>query len=178
MRDYNPPFSHGLSKDLTTHNSPKIRAGQRAKRNPSPSPWVLLGCCCCSLVIKSYRSLLRPPWTATYQWDFPGKNTGKVAFSFSRGSFWPRDQTRVICIGRQILYSRATKNNVHLKQTYTRGTSANQALIWAYLKVVMNTLKPRISSITMRVTHAPDEGFKMKRTFLFFSGVNNIYISQ
>ena len=27
-----------------------------------------------------------------------------VAISFSRGSFQPRDQTRVSCIGRQILY--------------------------------------------------------------------------
>ena len=71
MRDYNPPFSHGLSKDLTTHNSPKIRAGQRAKRNPSPSPWVLLGFCCCSLVIKSYRSLLWPPMDCNLPMGFP-----------------------------------------------------------------------------------------------------------
>ena len=31
-----------------------------------------------------------------------------VAIPFSRESFWPRDQTRVSCIGRQILYCWAT----------------------------------------------------------------------
>ena len=31
-----------------------------------------------------------------------------VAISFSRGPYWPRDQTQVSCIGRQILYGRAT----------------------------------------------------------------------
>ena len=32
-----------------------------------------------------------------------------VAISFSRGSSWPRDQTWVSCIGRQILYRQATR---------------------------------------------------------------------
>ena len=32
-----------------------------------------------------------------------------VAISFSRGSSWPRDQTWVSCIGRQILYCQATR---------------------------------------------------------------------
>ena len=32
--------------------------------------------------------LLRP-------WDFPGKSTGEGCISFSRGSFWPRDQIQV-----------------------------------------------------------------------------------
>ena len=32
-----------------------------------------------------------------------------VAISFSRGSSWPRDQTRVSCIGRWILYHWVTK---------------------------------------------------------------------
>ena len=32
-----------------------------------------------------------------------------VAIFFSRGSFWPRDQTHVSCIGRQILYHWATR---------------------------------------------------------------------
>ena len=31
-----------------------------------------------------------------------------VAISFSRGSFWPRDQTHTSCIGRRILYRWAT----------------------------------------------------------------------
>ena len=39
-------------------------------------------------------------WTIAHQW---------VASSFSRGSSWPRDQTRVSCIGRQILCHWATR---------------------------------------------------------------------
>ena len=35
---------------------------------------------------------------------FPSKNTGVVVTSFSRGSFWPRDQIWVSYTGRQILY--------------------------------------------------------------------------
>ena len=40
-------------------------------------------------------------------WGFPGKNTGVVAISLSRGSSQPRNQTLVsciYCIGKQILY--------------------------------------------------------------------------
>ena len=37
-------------------------------------------------------------------WDSPGKNTGIVAISSSRGSSQPRDWTQVSCIDRQILY--------------------------------------------------------------------------
>ena len=40
--------------------------------------------------------------------NFPGKNAGVVAISFSRGSSRPRDQTHVSCIGMQILYHCAT----------------------------------------------------------------------
>ena len=32
-----------------------------------------------------------------------------VVISFSKGSFWPRDQTHVCCLGRQILYHWAAK---------------------------------------------------------------------
>ena len=31
-------------------------------------------------------------------WSFPGKNTGVVAISFSRGSSWPRDQIHIVCV--------------------------------------------------------------------------------
>ena len=42
-----------------------------------------------------------------------------VAISFSRRSSWPRDQTHVSCIGRQILYHWATREAlVHLKYTH------------------------------------------------------------
>ena len=40
--------------------------------------------------------------------NFPGKNAGVVAISFSRGSSRPRDQTQVSCTGRQNLYHCAT----------------------------------------------------------------------
>ena len=47
------------------------------------------------------------PWTVAHQapqsMGFPRQPT-----SFSRGSSWPRDQTRVSCIGRWILYHWAT----------------------------------------------------------------------
>ena len=35
-----------------------------------------------------------------------------VAIAFSRGSFWPRNRTRVSCTGRQILYHRATRGDL------------------------------------------------------------------
>ena len=38
-------------------------------------------------------------------WNLPGKNTGEDSVSYSRGSSRPRDGT---CIGRQVLYQRAT----------------------------------------------------------------------
>ena len=41
-----------------------------------------------------------------------------VAISASRGSSWPRDQTRVFCIGRRILYHWATKK---AQNNYTWG---------------------------------------------------------
>ena len=61
------------------------------------------------------------PWTVTLcPWNFPGKNTGGVAISSSRGSSWPRDQTWVSwisCISKQILYRCATRES--LKQYWT-----------------------------------------------------------
>ena len=36
-------------------------------------------------------------------WDFPGKHTGRLAISFSRGSSWPRDRTCVSCIAGRFL---------------------------------------------------------------------------
>ena len=40
-------------------------------------------------------------------WTFPGKNTGVGCHFYTRGSFWPKDQTLISCIscnGRWILY--------------------------------------------------------------------------
>ena len=45
-----------------------------------------------------------------YALDFPGKRTLEwVVISFSRESSQPRDQTYISCIGRRILYHRATR---------------------------------------------------------------------
>ena len=53
------------------------------------------------------------PWTVARQvlfsMDSPGKNTGVVAISFSRGSPRPRDQTCVSCTGRWIVYHWTTR---------------------------------------------------------------------
>ena len=45
------------------------------------------------------------PARLLYPWNFPGKDTGVVAISFSSGSSQPRDGTQVSCIaGRFLLY--------------------------------------------------------------------------
>ena len=52
------------------------------------------------------------PWTAARllcPWDFPGKNTGWVAISSSRGSSRPRDQTQVSCLAGRFFTVWATK---------------------------------------------------------------------
>ena len=54
------------------------------------------------------------PWTvgpqAPLSIEFPkARILAWVAISFSRGSFQPRDQIHISCIGRQILYHRATR---------------------------------------------------------------------
>ena len=41
-------------------------------------------------------------------WDFPGKNTGLVAISPSRGSSWPRDWTHISCIAGRFFTHWAT----------------------------------------------------------------------
>ena len=52
------------------------------------------------------------PWTVTHQaplsMGFPGTNTGMVAISFSKRSFWGADWTRNSCTGRQIVCYLAT----------------------------------------------------------------------
>ena len=52
--------------------------------------------------------LFATKWTVDSQaplsWDFPGKNTGVLAISYSSESSQPRDQTHISCISRWILY--------------------------------------------------------------------------
>ena len=46
---------------------------------------------------------LKPAWLLC-PWDFPDKNSGMGCHSFSRGSSWPRDGTRISYIDRWVLY--------------------------------------------------------------------------
>ena len=70
-------------------------------------------CCCCSLVAKSCPALCdpmdySPPGSSVHE-IFQVRILGRVAISYSRGSSWPRDQTQVSYIGRQILYHWASR---------------------------------------------------------------------
>ena len=71
---------------------------------------------CCCLVTKLYLTLLQPmDWSPTRLLcpsDFLGKKTECVVISFSRGSSQPKDQSRVSCIGRQILYHWASREAI------------------------------------------------------------------
>ena len=58
-------------------------------------------CCCgfsCLVVSRSFMS----PWTIAHQAPLPmgfprQKYWNELPFPFSRGSFWPRDQTGILC---------------------------------------------------------------------------------
>ena len=47
-------------------------------------------------------------------WDFPGKNAGMVAISFSRGSSQPRDQIQVSCTAGRFFTNWATREATHI----------------------------------------------------------------
>ena len=52
-------------------------------------------------------------WGSSVRGISQARRQGWVAISFFRGSSWPRDQTRVSCIGRQVLYHWATWETTH-----------------------------------------------------------------
>ena len=62
-----------------------------------------------SVISNSLRPMDCSPTRLPCSWDFPGKNTGVAAITFSWRSSLSRDATHVSCTGRQILYCRATK---------------------------------------------------------------------
>ena len=69
-------------------------------------------CVCLCAQLLSLLWLFASPWTIAARFlcgDFPGKCPDWVAISSSRGSSWPRDWTHISCIGRRILYYRATQ---------------------------------------------------------------------
>ena len=68
--------------------------------------------CLCSQAL-NFVQLFTAPWAVARQtplcpWDFPGKNTGVGCHFLLQGIFPPKDQTRISCIGRRILYHWAT----------------------------------------------------------------------
>ena len=96
--------------------------------------WLLFqGFCCCS-VVQLCLTLCDPmdcsPPGSSVHGILQARILEWVATSFSRGSFWLRDQTRVSCIDQQILYHWATrkpsKSSKHLKDRilYLRGRNA------------------------------------------------------
>ena len=89
--------------------------GPRMNFRGEGKEWLMQGLPVPSMLLFS-QSCVRLLWPPGLQparllcpWDFPGKNTGVVAISFSTESSWPRDQTHVSCIGMQILYHEATR---------------------------------------------------------------------
>ena len=76
--------------------------------------------------------------------DFPGKN-----ISFSRGSSWPKDQTCLFYVGRQILYPWAT-NRFSNSSKFKRNENINPHKNW-YLNVLSSTVdcSPKIERTQM-----------------------------
>ena len=73
----------------------------------------VLPCCYCCLAVKSYLTLFDPmdrslPCSPVHEIS-QARISDWVPIFFSRGSSWPRNRTRVSCIGRQILYQGVTR---------------------------------------------------------------------
>ena len=71
------------------------------------------GICCCCLVTKSCPALwdsmdCSPPGSSVHGIS-QVRILECIAISFSKGSSWPGDQTRLSCTGRRILYHWATR---------------------------------------------------------------------
>lgn len=58
--------------------------------------------------MRAQSCLFETTWIAACRllgpWNFPGKILEWVAIFFLRGFSWPKDQTRVTCIGRWVLF--------------------------------------------------------------------------
>ena len=83
-----------------------------------------------------------------------------VAISFSRGSSWPRNQTHILCIGRQILNPWDTReacyiwlprskslNSAHIQGEENQSTSCQDRMVKECLDTFYNyhTLHPQVS---------------------------------
>ena len=102
-----PHLYHCLrSMKVIRHWDRLLRKGCWASSFWNPKEYFLAICCC--LVTESCLTLLRPHELYSLpDCSFHGISQARilewVATSFSRGSSWPRDQTLVSCISRQIL---------------------------------------------------------------------------
>ena len=106
-------------------------------------PCFLIACCS---VTKSSLTLCDPHGLQTARllcpWGFPARVLEWGAISFSRTSSWPRDQTRVSCIGRRVLYHWATKL---AKGTYTnRGRSGGEEGLLGHPGTLGSSPQPQI----------------------------------
>ena len=103
------------------------------------------------LVTESYLILLwcygLYPTRLLCPWDFPGKNTGLVAISFSRGSSGPRDRTWISCVSYLAGWFFATKPH---------GTPKRRATILSITSKYLRIMK-QLDSIESLDTRASEE---------------------
>ena len=87
-------------------------------------------------------------YTVTHQaslsMGFPRQNTGVGSVSFSRGSLWPRDQTHISCIGRQMLYHWTTgeANSLEILKKSGQSTSLICKLTSAEPDLILLAIHP------------------------------------
>ena len=98
-------------------SSNSVSVGNTITFPPHYPPWNLESCFRWSLwrlcmLSWSVEFNSATPWTVALQslcpWDFLGKNTRAHCHSLLQGIFPTQGSTRISCIGRQILYHRAT----------------------------------------------------------------------
>ena len=86
---------------------------------------LLWGICCWCLVAKSCLTLSNPKSCSPPSSSVHGISQARilewVAISFSRGSLWPREWTRVSCTGRGVILYRWATREAHCKAYTTAG---------------------------------------------------------
>ena len=106
--------SHFCTLSLTgLQNPPRIQSTSHTSVSTALGPLPHTNCCCCCVVAQSSPTLCNPTDCGLPGSSVRGISQARildwVAISFSRGSSWPRDQTRVSCTGRWILYHQPTR---------------------------------------------------------------------
>ena len=92
-------FPNLLHTECSTSAAASFRIWNSSTEMPSPPLALFIVMCAYSV---TYNSLWPHGLQAArlhYPYNFPGKNLEWVAFSYSRGSSWPWDQTHISCIG-------------------------------------------------------------------------------